>query len=353
MKKLFALLLTVCATFVCLVACQIPTDISSNDSSIEISSSDEPESSPFEESSMDSSCEHTYEWIFDENKHQKVYTCGCFSPDAAEAHIDSDENAYCDICEYYVGINDLEDGFYVGAYPQEFVYQNRRYCNLDTGSVSSAEVGELIGYIIREEDVSAFTNEYPGVDYVIDAGIYDYYNKNRVPFFAVEGYEDLSVIYLYESGAYELFQDVTNFLSGDFSFSLTWNVDGISSYDSITGKLVKTKDTSEPELYTTTHYLTEDEKTQILDILLGLDVLFYPNIYNPAEGVGSNPSQDLILSVQSGNIVKTITAKDVAITTDVANERGQKYLDACEAISEILMGTEEWKSLPDYPYLYD
>ena len=250
-------------------------------------------------------------------------------------------------------LDDSEEGFFVGAYPQEFTYQNRRYCNLQSDGVMDSEIGELLGYIIREEDVSAFTNEYPGVDYVIDAGIYDYYNKNRVPFYAVQGYEDLSVICLYASGAYELFQDVTNFLSGDFSFSLTWNVDGISSYDSITGKLVKTKDTSEPELYMATHYLTEDEKTQILDILLGLDVLFYPNIYNPTAGLGSNPSQDLILSVQSGDIIKTITAKGIALSTDATNERGQKYINACEAISKILMETEEWKSLPDYPYIYD
>ena len=305
MKKRLALILMFCSACLCFVGCERPTGDSSNGVSI-----------------ADSSC---------------------------DTSIDSSSSASMEESSSNGG----DEGFFVGAYPQEFTYQNRRYCNLHSGSAADSEIGELLGYIIREEDVSAFTNEYPGVDYVIDAGIYDYYNKNRVPFYSVQGYEDLSVICLHMSGIYEYFQDVTNFLSGEFFFSLTWDIDGISSYDSATGKLVKTKDASQPELYTTTHYLTEDEKLQILDILLELDVLFYPDIYNPTEGLGSNPSQNLILSVQSGDIMKTITANGVAISIDATSERGQKYIDACEAISKILMETEEWKALPDYPYIYD
>ena len=45
----------------------------------------------------------------------------------------------------------------------------------------------------------------------------------------------------------------------DYSFSLTWNTFGISSYDSKTGKLVKTKDAPNPEDYITTHFLTAEE----------------------------------------------------------------------------------------------
>ena len=47
-----------------------------------------------------SSCEHTYEWACYEQTHQKIYTCGCLTPDIAEMHIDSDENYVCDICKY-------------------------------------------------------------------------------------------------------------------------------------------------------------------------------------------------------------------------------------------------------------
>ena len=49
----------------------------------------------------------------------------------------------------------------------------------------------------------------------------------------------------------------------DFSFALTWNCLGVSSYDSATGKLVKTTDATHPEDYVTEYRLTEQERRQI------------------------------------------------------------------------------------------
>ena len=85
--------------------------------------------------------------------------------------------------------NDSNDIFYAAAYPQDFGYNGRHYrlvqgVGLKT-TVTQEELGELLGYIIREEDVSAFTQEYPNVDYVIDNGIYDYDTSNRVAFYSV------------------------------------------------------------------------------------------------------------------------------------------------------------------------
>ena len=140
-----------------------------------------------------------------------------------------------------------------------------------------------------------------------------------------------------------------------FSFSLTWNTFGISSYDSATGKLVKTKDAPNPEGYITTHVLTAAERAQIYKIIMELDVTAYPSVYNPHNnGLASAPSMTIILNVQGGYAYnKTIEAKDIAIETTADNEKGQKFLDACRAIEDILTATEAWKALPDYPYLYD
>jgi hypothetical protein len=138
----------------------------------------------------------------------------------------------------------------------------------------------------------------------------------------------------------------------DFSFSLTWGTFGISSYDSKTGKLVKTKDAPAPEDYITTHILTAQEKIEIFKILQTLEMDSYPDEYNPTEGIGSDPYQELILSAQLDRITKTITAEQVALS-DATSEKGQKFMDACDAIEDILENTEEWKALPDYPYLYD
>ena len=35
------------------------------------------------------------------------------------------------------------------------------------------------------------------------------------------------------------------------------------------------------------------------------------------------------------------------------NKKGQKFLSVCKAIEEILTGSEEWKALPEYEFLYD
>ena len=48
---------------------------------------------------------HTYEYICNEDTHQKVYTCGCPSPDIAEEHSNFDADLYCDICGYFLDSN--------------------------------------------------------------------------------------------------------------------------------------------------------------------------------------------------------------------------------------------------------
>ena len=78
MKKLLALSLMLCS-ITCFSACNFPIDSSPNAST---------------------SCEHTYEWACYEETHQKIYTCGCPTPDIAEMHLDTDEDYICDICKY-------------------------------------------------------------------------------------------------------------------------------------------------------------------------------------------------------------------------------------------------------------
>lgn len=46
----------------------------------------------------DTHTKHTYEWVASGGGHQKVYTCGCPSPDIVELHSDYDEDNFCDVC---------------------------------------------------------------------------------------------------------------------------------------------------------------------------------------------------------------------------------------------------------------
>ena len=137
----------------------------------------------------------------------------------------------------------------------------------------------------------------------------------------------------------------------DFSFSFTWGVFGNNSYDSITGALTKKYAMPDYKPCAATCNLTMQEKIQIYKIIQELDMDSYPDEYNPTEGIGTDPSQALILSVKVDSWEKTITARGVALD-DATSEKGQKYMDACYAIRAIIENTEVWKSMPEDP-LFD
>ena len=138
------------------------------------------------------------------------------------------------------------------------------------------------------------------------------------------------------------------------SFSLTWNTYGISSYDSATGKLVKTSDATNPEDYITTLELDGQQLFAIWELLWELDIETYPDEYDPQGGeLSSEPSMTLILTLRDGDKVKTVRAEDIALTYESDDPKGQKFLDTCKGIRDILTATEEWKALPEYEFFYD
>lgn len=138
----------------------------------------------------------------------------------------------------------------------------------------------------------------------------------------------------------------------DFSFSLTWGAESTNSYDSTTGKMVKTFTGSETEDYTTYYELTTEQKELIYSHIKQLDLNSYPDIYDPHEnGKKSKPPMTLILTVRKGEKEKTIKAEKIAYVYEAENEKGQKFLSTCKAIHEILETTNEWQSLPDHPAL--
>jgi hypothetical protein len=139
----------------------------------------------------------------------------------------------------------------------------------------------------------------------------------------------------------------------DFSFALTWGVYGISSYDSRTGKLIKTKDATNPGDYVTYVKLSNEVMELIYKKLRALDLDSYPDEYDPDPMMGSDPSADLILTIRNGDRVKTVTAKDVSLSYDALFPKGKRFIDTCLDISDILTATEEWKALPDYEFYYD
>ncbi len=138
-----------------------------------------------------------------------------------------------------------------------------------------------------------------------------------------------------------------------FSFSLTWGCYGISSYDSLTGKLVKTTDATHPENYVTYYRPDEAAFEKMKDLLTGLDIESYPDEYDPCEGMMSSPSRTIILTVRNGNEEKTVTCEDITLDSGYAHGKGKAFLNVCDTIAEMLTSTPEWEALPDYERLYD
>ncbi len=136
------------------------------------------------------------------------------------------------------------------------------------------------------------------------------------------------------------------------SFALTWGCYGISSYDSATGKLVKTTDATHPEDYVTEYRLTEQERQEIWQLLRELDANSYPDAYDPNPELGSDPTETLILTVRTAAGEKTITARDTAFASTAESAEGRAFLQTCRTIERLLTGTEAWQALPDYEHYY-
>ena len=139
----------------------------------------------------------------------------------------------------------------------------------------------------------------------------------------------------------------------DFEFSLTWGCSGISSYDSATGKLVKTTDATNPDDYVTYYELSDEEKQLIYEHIRSLNPKSYPDEYDPHINQASSPPMTLILSVNVNGAQKTIKAENISLSFDSRSIKGQKFLTACENIIALLKDTEQWKALPDYEFYYD
>ena len=142
----------------------------------------------------------------------------------------------------------------------------------------------------------------------------------------------------------------------DFTFSITWDVYGISSYNSADGKLVKTWDATHPEDYITTLTFSEEELREIyVKLTQDINLYHYSNNYDPSGGILSTPTQTIIISMTANGKSKTVSCKDIAICTesDCKNQKAKDFLRGKNEIVSMIKDTEEWLSLPDYEFGYD
>lgn len=140
----------------------------------------------------------------------------------------------------------------------------------------------------------------------------------------------------------------------DFSFSIRFNVYGISSYDSATGKLVRTNDPKNENLeqYETTMQLSDEQTEEIYRLLSALDWSAYPDGYRPTD-IQSKPCATWGLKMKIGDDLKMIECYMIPLGKfEGRDEKAQELIDTFERIQEIITSTEEWKSFPDPEVLY-
>ncbi len=152
----------------------------------------------------------------------------------------------------------------------------------------------------------------------------------------------------------------TNILPEDFAFSIVWGCYGISSYNSNTGKLVKTKDATDVSKYTCSVQLTEDQMTEVYRILLSdIDLFKYPDSYDPFNApdaeirVASEPNQTIILSVTANGRTKTVTCKGIAFGSTGYCEEARSFMTAENKIVELITSLPEWAAFPEYEFFYE
>lgn len=138
----------------------------------------------------------------------------------------------------------------------------------------------------------------------------------------------------------------------DFSFSLIWGAYGTSSYDSRTGKLVKTTDATHPEDYVTYLHLSDETLDYFYRLLRDLDVEDYPDEYDPDPHTMCSPSSALSVTVRAGGKTKVVKVDDMATSPIAFIGKSKRYLETCKIIRDLLTASDEWKALPDYEFYY-
>ncbi len=140
----------------------------------------------------------------------------------------------------------------------------------------------------------------------------------------------------------------------DFSFSVVFGTYGESYYNSETCSLVKTTNATNPEQYVTNMQLTPQALDEIYRCIVELDMDAYPAEYDPFNGVSSDPSQTLILTVSgTGFGEKQIVCENICVGYECDKKKGQKFLSAMKDIIDIIRATDEWQALPEYEFFYD
>ena len=152
---------------------------------------------------------------------------------------------------------------------------------------------------------------------------------------------------------------LSHLYSDEFSFSLTFGIGGESSYDSKSGRLVKTTNAKNPSKFVTEYYMSEENFDTVLNMIWAMDISAYPNEYDPInppdakEKLMSEPHDKIIFTYRAGEYEKNIICEEVALGAGGYDEMARAFLELCDYIERIIINSDEWKDLPDYEVMHE
>lgn len=155
-----------------------------------------------------------------------------------------------------------------------------------------------------------------------------------------------------------------------YSWGPKWGPYEMSSYDSLTGELVKVRtecfmgqpEEHTPEEYITTYFLTDEQKKKLYQKITDTDILSYPDIYKPYPEWETLSQERVTVKVRYDNKEKEIVCYPYPagimehpelnkIETD--DEKANDFISLCSTIEKILTASDEWKALPYYETYID
>ncbi len=145
----------------------------------------------------------------------------------------------------------------------------------------------------------------------------------------------------------------------DFSFSIIWGCYGDCSYDSESGKLVKSYASGngglEGDDYTAFVKLSEEDlRTAYRLLFCDIDITEYPDSYDPFNPPGetalvSMPHERLSITVRANGETKTVTCEQLSFGNidDCYSAEARDFYTSKVKLVGLIKSLPEWKELPE------
>lgn len=145
-----------------------------------------------------------------------------------------------------------------------------------------------------------------------------------------------------------------------FGFAIGWGIYSDSTYDSRTGKLVKSGIQPDIADYTTTLVLSGEQLAAVKEILDRLDLASYPAEFTPYDDVDrtgmemSIPYETIKIVMYDGEKTLYACCDEIALSDkNVYSEKTEAFFKAAGEIAGIICSTPEWQSLPELVNFYE